>query len=168
MILKSERAYLQGGGVPARGLLLEGGSGGAMLGLAPGHLFCQCCLILQPCITMSCMLQQSCAACSSMQAPGKDSTTALVHNASPQIRALGHTCCLNKRIDNRQAADVIRRVPMMPSAQHLSSPSMPCCEPVIYAIIGCDLNAKFYLQYFECDLHIRHCACQKQDEVSCN
>lgn len=40
-------AYQQGTGVPARGVLLEGCSGGALLGLPPGHLFCQGLLILQ-------------------------------------------------------------------------------------------------------------------------
>ncbi len=39
MTLKFERAYLQDGGIPARGLLLEGGNGAVMLGLTPGHLF---------------------------------------------------------------------------------------------------------------------------------
>ena len=39
MILEFEGAYLLGSGVPARGLLLEGGDGAGMLGLAPGHPF---------------------------------------------------------------------------------------------------------------------------------
>ncbi len=37
MFLKCDRAYFQGGGAPARGLLLDGGNWAAMLGLAPGH-----------------------------------------------------------------------------------------------------------------------------------
>jgi len=45
--LKLERAYQQGVGIPARGLLLEGGSGVAMLGLPLGHLLYQCYPFLQ-------------------------------------------------------------------------------------------------------------------------
>ncbi len=39
MILKADRAYLQGGGVPARVPLQEGRNGAAMLGLTPEHVF---------------------------------------------------------------------------------------------------------------------------------
>ena len=40
-------AVIRGIGVPARALLLEEGSGAAMLGLAPGYLLYQCCPLLQ-------------------------------------------------------------------------------------------------------------------------